>query len=94
MMRLRPRDVPPTKPGGRPWRTDMRHLLRSLFYLVRTGCQWRHLPPPPLFVPWLTAYGYFRAFLAAGRWKSMSHHLVVMLREAAGREPSPTAAST
>ncbi|GGC66974.1 hypothetical protein GCM10011504_51200 [Siccirubricoccus deserti] len=26
--------------------TDMRNLLGGLFYLVRTGCPWRHLPPP------------------------------------------------
>jgi transposase len=37
--------VPPAKPGGLPGRTDMRHLLDGLFYVVRTGCQWRHLPP-------------------------------------------------
>jgi putative transposase len=70
----------------------MRRLLDSVFYLLRTGCQWRHLPPPPAFLPWPTVYGYFRAFLEAGVWESMRHHLVVMLREAAGREASPTAA--
>jgi putative transposase len=84
--------VPPAKPGGRPRTTDMRRMLDSLFYVLRTGCQWRHLPPPPAFLPWPTVYGYFRAFLDAGVWESMRHHLVVMLREGAGREPSPTAA--
>ncbi len=84
--------IPPAKAGGRPRATDMRCLLDSLFYLLRTGCQWRHLPPPPAFLPWPTVYGYFRAFLSAGVWDSMRHHLVVMLREGAGREPSPTAA--
>jgi len=84
--------IPPAKPGGRPRTTDMRRLLDSLFYVLRTGCQWRHLPPPPTFLPWPTAYGYFRAFLDAGMWEAMRHHLVVMLREGAGREPSPTAA--
>ena len=83
--------IPPAKPGGRPRTTDMRCLLDSVFYLLRTGCQWRHLPPPPAFLPWQTVYGYFRAFLSAGVWESMRHHLVVLLREAAGREPSPTA---
>ena len=39
--------IPPPKPGGRPRTTDMRQLLDGLFYVVRTGCQWRHLPPPP-----------------------------------------------
>ena len=84
--------IPPPRPGGRPRTTDMRQLLDGLFYLVRTGCQWRHLPPPPAFPPWSTVYGYFRTFLAAGVWESMRHHLVTMLREQAGREASPTAA--
>ena len=84
--------IPAAKPGGRPRTTDVRNLLDGLFYLVRTGCQWRHLPPPPRFPPWQTVYGYFRAFLAAGVWESMRHHLVAMLREREGREASPTAA--
>jgi putative transposase len=84
--------IPPPKPGGRPRTTDMRRLLDGLFYVVRTGCQWRHLPPPPLFPPWPTVYGYFRAFTAAGVWESMRHHLVMLVREQEGREASPTAA--
>ena len=51
--------IPPAKPGGRPRTTDMRRLLDGLFYVARTGCQWRHLPPPPAFPPWPTVYGYF-----------------------------------
>ena len=83
--------IPPAKPGGRPRTTDMRRLLDGLFYLVRTGCQWRHLPPPPAFPPWRTVYGYMRAFADAGVWESIRHHLVMMLREREGREPSPSA---
>ena len=62
--------IPPAKPGGRPRTADMRRLLDSLFYLLRTGCQWWHLPPPPAFLPWPTVYGYFRAFLRTGVWES------------------------
>src|SRR3954452_18196138 len=36
--------------------------------------------------------GYMRAFLRDGVWESIRHHLVVMLREGAEREASPTAA--
>ncbi len=46
--------IPPARPGGRPRTTNIRNLLDGLFYLVRTGCQWRHLPPPPAFPPWRT----------------------------------------
>jgi len=84
--------IPAARPGGRPRTTDMRHVLDGLFYLVRTGCQWRHLPPPPAFPPWSTVYGYMRAFLRDGVWESMRHQFVVMLREGCGREPSPSAA--
>jgi putative transposase len=84
--------IPPAKPGGRPRTTDIRNLLDGLFYLVRTGCQWRHLPPPPAFPPWRTVYGYMRVFLRDGVWESIRHQFVVMLREGAGREASPSAA--
>src|SRR4051812_31993524 len=39
-----------------------------------------------------TIYGYMRAFADAGVWETIRHHLVVMLRERDGREPSPSAA--
>ena len=84
--------IPPARPGGRPRTTDMRRLLDGLFYLVRTGCQWRHLPLPPAFPPWRTVSGCMRAFEGAGVWEAIRHRLVVMLREREGREPSPTAA--
>lgn len=84
--------LPAARPGGRPRTTNPRRMMDGLFYLVRTGCQWRHLPPPPAFPPWQTVYGYMRAFLHDGVWESIRHHLMVMLREGSGREPSPTAA--
>src|SRR6476646_9217813 len=84
--------IPRPKPGGRPRTTDMRRLLDGLFYVVRTGCQWRHLPPPPAFPPWRTIYGYMRDFASARVWEALSHHLVLMLRAQGDREPSPTAA--
>src|SRR5512143_1992367 len=84
--------IPPPQSGGRPRTTDLRRLLDGLFHVVRTGCQWRHLPPPPAFSPWRTVYGYFREFLAAGVWETMRHHLVTLLREQSGRDPSPSAA--
>src|ERR687890_2899273 len=85
--------IPPAKPGGRPRTTDMRRLLDGLFYVVRTGCQWRHLPPPPAFPPWPTVYGYFRAFLAAGGWGGLRPPLLVLFWGGGGREASPPAAA-
>ena len=84
--------IPPPKPGGRPRTTDMRRTLDGLFHVVRTGCQWRHLPPPPAFPPWRTVYGYFRDFIEAGVWESMRHDLLTLIRERDGRDPSPSVA--
>jgi putative transposase len=27
--------------GGRPRKTDLRDVVNAIFYLLRTGCQWR-----------------------------------------------------
>jgi putative transposase len=29
----------------------MRRLLDAVFHVAWTGCQWRHLPPPPPLFP-------------------------------------------
>ena len=54
----------PVYPGGRPRTTDLRAVLNAIFYLLRTGCQWRLLPrefPRPG-----TVYHYFRTWKDAG----------------------------
>jgi Putative transposase of IS4/5 family (DUF4096) len=54
-----------SQPGvGGPRTTDLRAVLNAIFYLLRTGCQWRLLPrefPRPG-----TVYHYFRAWKDAG----------------------------
>jgi len=47
----------PVYPGGRPRTTAMRDVLDAIFYVVRTGCQWRYLPTD--FPPKSTVWGYF-----------------------------------
>jgi putative transposase len=50
--------IPPVKPGGRPRTTDMRDVLKAIFYLLRSGGAWRMLPQE--FPAWQTVYDYFR----------------------------------
>jgi putative transposase len=47
----------PVYPGGRPRKTDTRDVLDAIFYILRTGCQWRYLPVD--FPPKSTAWRYF-----------------------------------
>src|SRR5271157_6517815 len=48
--------LPAARPGGRPRTTKLRAVLNAIFYLLRTGCQWRLLPkafgqiPKSLFI--------------------------------------------
>jgi len=47
----------PVYPGGRPRKTDLRDVVDAVFYLLRTGCQWRYLPKD--FPPKSTVWRYF-----------------------------------
>src|SRR3989449_9814311 len=47
----------PVYPGGRPRTTNVREVLDAIFYLLRTGCQWRYLPRD--FPPKSTVWRYF-----------------------------------
>jgi putative transposase len=49
--------IPPVRPGGRPRKTDMRDVVDAVFYILRTGCQWRYLPQN--FPPKSTVWRYF-----------------------------------
>ncbi len=47
----------PVYPGGRPRTTDLRAVVDAVFYVLRTGCQWRYLPKD--FPPKSTVWRYF-----------------------------------
>jgi len=47
----------PVYPGGRPRKTPLRDVVDAIFYLLRTGCQWRYLPKD--FPPRSTVWRYF-----------------------------------
>jgi putative transposase len=82
--------IPAAKPGGRKRKTDMRLTINAIFYVIRTGCQWRYLPRE--YPPWETVYGYFRAWRLAGVWERIHDRLRDLVREQEGRERQPTAA--
>ena len=81
--------LPPRSQLGRPRTTNLRAVLDAIFYLLRTGCQWRLLPKQ--FPPRSTVFGYFRRRWQDGTLLGLYHGLLVLARAAAGREPQPTA---
>ena len=36
--------IPAANPSGRPRTTDLREVVNAIFYVLRSGCQWRRLP--------------------------------------------------
>src|SRR5229473_1007179 len=82
---------PDAKPGGRPRKTDLREVLNALFYLVRSGCQWRMIPYE--FPPWRTCYNYYRAWIDSGTWDEIVYLLRTDVRTQAGRRDQPRVAA-
>lgn len=78
--------LPEAKRTGRPL-ADLREVLNAIFYLVRTGCQWRLLPHD--FPPWGTVHCWYRRWRLDGTWGRINEALRQRTREAAGRDPSP-----
>ncbi len=80
--------VPAPKPGGRPPKWTRRHILDGIFYVVRSGCQWRLLPRE--FPPAKTVYHYFRLWRIDGTWERMNSRLREQERCRHGREAQPS----
>jgi len=75
--------LPAARHGGRPRTTDVRTVVNAIFYLLRTGCQWRLLPHQ--FPPWGTVYYYFRSWENSGIWVQLHRAIYEQVRITAGR---------
>jgi putative transposase len=81
--------LPQPATRGRKRMTDIREVVNALCYMVRSGCEWRMLPVH--FPPSQTVYWWFRRFVRLLLFRTI-HDVVLMIdREWAGREASPTA---
>jgi transposase len=82
--------IPPAKRGGRNRTVDVREVLNAIFYVLATGCQWQALPKD--LPPKSTAHSYFMLWDWSGTLERIHEALYVAVREAAGKEVSPTTA--
>ena len=82
--------IPPARRGGRRRSVEVREVVNAIFYVLSTGCQWKALPKD--LPPKSTAHFYFMLWDWDGTLERIHDTLYVALREAAGREASPTAA--
>ena len=81
----------PVNSLGRPLETEMREVLDAIFYVNRSGCQWDMLPHD--LPPKSTVFDHFARWRDDGTWQRILDALRRKVRVAAGRDPSPGAAS-
>lgn len=82
--------LPPAKPGGRHRTVDLREVINGILYVLRNGCPWRALPHD--LPPWGTVWWYFREWRRDGTGERVHDTLRPKVREAEGRDPTPSAA--
>ena len=82
--------VPKPRPGGRPASVSRREIVNAIVYVVREEITWRALPHD--FPPSQTVDHDFRLWRDDGSWQRIHDALREATRQAAGRDPSPSAA--
>lgn len=67
---------------------SLKEVLDAIFYLLKTGCQWRMLPSD--FPQWERVYYYFRKWSLDGTLEEIHEVLRNRLRRKRGRKTSPS----
>jgi putative transposase len=82
--------LPVPQGRGRPREHQLREVMNGIRYVLRYGIPWDAMPKdlPPSSI----CYDYWRLLTDGGHMEQINHRLVMMDREKAGREASPTLA--
>src|SRR3954453_14924133 len=80
----------PRQQAGHPQVFALRRIVEAVFYLLRTGCQWRALPHD--FPPWTAVFYHYAKWRRHGPWERINAALREQHRLAIGRKAQPTAA--
>ena len=78
------------EPQERNRKSSLREIVNGIFYVNKSGCQWRMLPSD--FAPWQTVYYYFRKWKLEGVWEELLNVLHAKARKSVGKEESPSLA--
>ena len=83
-------DLFPEAQTGRPREVSIPDVVDAIFYVNRTGVQWRYLPHD--YPRWDVVYSYFRKWGKDGTWDKVQRVLREGVRQTAGREATPSLA--
>lgn len=73
---------------GRPHIYSRRSIVNAIFYVTKSGCQWRMLPKD--FPNWITVYYYFQKWCREGIWEQVLDCLNRQDRLRTGRNAYPS----
>jgi len=73
---------------GKKRKHSKRELVNGVFYLIKTGCQWRFLPKE--YPPWKTVYSFYMRAKRVGIWEEVMKALVEKSRVNMGRAIEPS----
>lgn len=76
------------KRRGRRMVTHMRDVMDAIFYISKTGCQWKFMPLD--FPNWGTVRHHFERFKELGIWDKILHMTTQRARKKGGKEKNPT----
>ena len=74
---------------GRPMLLDIKQVIRAIYYVGVTGCQWSNLPGE--FPNYKRVYYHYRKWCLDGTWRGINRHMVYLERLRVGRFPYPSA---
>ena len=78
-------------PVQRKRKYDLRDIVDGIFWILRTGSQWRNLPDE--FPKWNLVYYYFSKWKKDGTQEGLNTHLNMLLREQEGKQATPSVVS-
>ena len=84
--------LPPPASCGRPRKWPERLVANAVFYVLRSGCAWRMVPPE--FPPWPTVYAHFRRWRVSGALRRAHDALRAQVRATEGRPSRAPQSST
>jgi putative transposase len=67
---------------------DLKLIIEGIFWINRTGSQWRNLDSK--FPKWQLVYYYFRKFVKDGSWQKINQKLVTIDRQKHSKSDTPT----
>tara|TARA_B100002003_G_scaffold213370_1_gene211003 strand:- start:160 stop:915 length:756 start_codon:yes stop_codon:yes gene_type:complete len=80
--------LPTRRTTGFKRKYSERELLNAIFYINKTGCQWRYLPLN--YPPWKSVHKYLTDLNNKGAFEKINDELREKVREKSKREKSPS----